>query len=162
MSVTKHRVAASAILLCGSLGLVAVGRTLMEDTPEVVAVRHQLDGKWVATRVNVSPMVTIEGETAARTTASFDGRHVRFAHLVDADQAEGVYNLGPDAKPGKMDFKLDAGWMLGSYTLEGDMLTISVNSLGLPEQLGVPARGRPQSVKPTPGRFTYEFRKAKP
>ena len=162
MSVTGHRIAASAILLCAGLGLVAVGRTLVEDSPEVAAIRHQLDGKWVATRVNVSPAVTIEGIPAARTTAEFAGRHVRFAHLVDADQAEGVYNLGPNAQPGKVDFKLDAGWMLGAYALEGETLTISVNALRLPEQLGVPARGRPETVSPTPGRFTYEFRKVAP
>ena len=162
MSVTGHRIAASAILLCGSLGLVAVGRTLAEDSPEVAAIRRQLDGKWVATRVDVAPAVTVEGAAAVATTVEFAGRQVRFAHLVDADEATGVYNLGPNAGPGKVDFKLDAGWMLGAYTLDGETLTLSVNALKLPEQLGVPARGRPATVNPTPGRFTYEFRKATP
>ena len=140
----------------------AVGRTLVADPPAVVAVRTQLDGKWVATRVEVSRSVTVQGDTAAATTVEFTGRSVRFTNLVDATNATGVYNLKPGQEPGAVDFKLDAGWMMGAYRLDGDRLILSVNALKLPEQLGVPARGRPESVDYTPGRFVYEFRRVTP
>ena len=162
MSVAGHRIAASAILLCASLGLVAVGRTMVQDSPAVAAVRDRLAGKWVATRIEIAPRTTVQGDTAAQTTVEFAGREVRFRNLVDAPTAEGVYNLAPDPKLGKVDFKLDAGWILGSYALDGDRLTLCVNALGLPEQLGVPARGRPGGLDPSEGRFVYEFTRVKP
>lgn len=162
MSVAKHRIVAGTILFCASLGLVAVGRSMIEDSAEVAAVRSRLDGKWIATGVAVSGTVRVTGAAAAHTAVEFAGRQVKFTNLVDAPAAEGVYNLDPRSRPGKIDFKLDAGWVLGIYALADDRLTIGVNALRLPEQLGVPARGRPEGLQPSEGRFVYEFRKATP
>ncbi len=159
MSVAKHRIAAGTILLGASLGLVAVGRTLVEDSPAVAQVRERLDGKWVATRVALSPTIEMTDANAAATTVEFAGRQVKFTGLIDAGAAEGVFNPDPKPTPAKVDFKLDAGWILGVYQVDGDRLTLAVNALMLPEQLGVPARGRPEGFRPGQGRYVYEFRK---
>ena len=162
MNVARHRIAATAILVCGSLALVAVGRTMIQDSPEVATLRKQLDGEWVATRVEATDRNVAEGTVAARTTVEFSGSRVRFKSLIDTDEAEGTYVIDPSTVPGKVDFKVDAGWILGIYSLQGDRLTLCVNALKLPEQLGVPTRGRPDGLRPSLGRFVYEFRKATP
>ncbi len=162
MSVARHRIAASAILLCGSFALVAVGRTMIQDSPEVAGVRHQLDGKWLATRVEATDLNVAEGTLAARTTVEFAGPTVRFQGLVDADEAQGTYVIDPSTDPGKVDFKVDAGWILGAYNLRGDKLTLCVNAMKLPEQLGVPTRGRPDGLRRSSGRYVYEFQKTTP
>lgn len=162
MSVRNHRICAGTILLCASLGLVAVGRTLVADPPAVVQARTQLDGRWVATRIEVSRLVAVEGDQARQTQVEFAGDQVRFEGLVDLGTTTGVYQINPSTTPGKIDFKLTAGWMLGAYEQVGDRLTLCVNALQLSEQLGVPARGRPTGLHQGPGRFVYEFRRAAP
>ena len=162
MSVAKHRIAAAAILLGASLSLVAVGRTLSQDSPAAARLREQLDGRWVATRVALATDVARTGDAARATTVEFRGRRIKLAGLIDADAAEGVYNPDPKSEPQKMDMKLDAGWISGIYRLDGDRLMLAVNALTLPEQLGVPARGRPEGFRPGSGRYVYEFRKIGP
>ena len=162
MSVARHRIAAGAILLCASAGLVAVGRSMGQDSPAVARVRRDLDGRWVATRVQASAETIATGTEAARTSVEFAGRSVHFRGLIEGKGAEGTYVIDPTANPGKVDFKVDAGWMLGSYSLQGDRLTVCVNALKLPEQLGVPTRGRPEGLHQSPGRYLYEFQKATP
>ncbi len=162
MRVARHRIAAGVILLGGSLTLVAVGRTMIQDSPQVAAVRGQLGGKWVAARVEATESNIAEGEAAARTAIEFSGHRVWFRGLVDADEAQGTYVIDPSTDPGKVDFKVDAGWILGIYTLRGDTLTLCVNALKLPEQLGVPTRGRPDGLRQSPGRYLYVFQKATP
>ena len=162
MSVARHRIAASAILLGASLGLVAVGRTLVRDAPEVARVRHQLDGKWVATRVQAAAHNQAAGAAARQTTVEFLGRSVRFRGLIEGVDAAGVYVIDPTKEPGKVDFKVDAGWIMGSYALRGDRLTLCLNALKLPEQLGVPTRGRPETLVQSPGRYLYEFARQTP
>ena len=104
----------------------------------------------------------VNGAEAARTTVKFAGRTVQFQNLVDASEAAGTYVIDPTTDPGKVDFKVDAGWILGSFGLAGDRLVLCVNALKLPEQLGVPTRGRAESLRQGPGRFLYEFRKVMP
>lgn len=159
MSVVKHRIVAGTLLLAASLGLVAFGRTMVQDSAEVAAVRHHLEGKWRATRVEVAQTVKLEGVAAAETVAEFSDRQVRFIHLINSPKAEGVYHLIPDGNLGKIDLKLDGGWILGIYRLEGDKLTLCLNAPRLPEQLGVPALGRPEKIHSSGGRFVYAFRK---
>ena len=162
MSVARHRIAASAILLFASLALVAVGRTMTQDSPEVANVRSLLDGKWVATRVEASQSVVAQGANAANTSVEFAGHLVHFQGLVEGVNAQGTYVIDPSTQRGNVDFKVDAGWMLGIYSLQGDELTLCVNALKLPEQLGVPTRGRPEGLHQAPGRYLYQFRRATP
>ena len=162
MSVARHRIAAGAILLCGTLTLGAIGRTMVSDSPVVVAARGRLDGKWVATRVQATATNVAEGADAARTTVEFAGQAVRFRNLIDAAEADGTYVIDPATDPGKVDFKVDAGWILGIYSLRADRLVLCVNALKLPEQLGVPTRGRANALRQSPGRYLYEFERATP
>ncbi len=162
MSVAQHRIVAASILVCASLALVAVGRTMIQDSPEVVKVRRQLDGKWVATRVEATESVAAGGADAARTTVEFANNLVKLENLIEGVNSQGTYVIDPSADPGLVDFKVDAGWMLGIYKLVGNKLTLCVNAMKLPEQLGVPTRGRPTSLQQSPGRFLYEFVKSAP
>ena len=162
MSVARHRIVASAILLCGSLALVAVGRTMIEDSPEVAKVRSQLDGKWVATRVQTSQGNSGQRAATAQTRVEFAGRSVKFQGLAEGFDTTGTYVIDPTRDPGKVDFKVQAGWMLGSYSLQGDRLILCVNSLRLLEQLGIPTRGRADRLVQSPGRILYEFERSTP
>ena len=162
MSVAQHRIVAASILLCGSLALVAVGRTMIQDSPEVAKVRHQLNGKWVATRVEATESNVAEGAAAVRTTVEFADNRVKFGNLIEGVDARGIYVIDPSTDPGLVDFKVDAGWIVGIYKLGGDKLTLCVNAMKLPEQLGVPTRGHPTRLQQSPGRFLYEFVKSAP
>lgn len=163
MGVGRHRIAAGAILVGATLALVGVGRSLVADSALAAATRSELDGKWVATRVETPPWVKAEGAEAGRTTAEFDRRHVRFRGLVDATAADGVFNLEPTRRAGqagsRVDFKVDAGWLRGVVDVRGDTLMLCVNALRPPEQLGVPTQAYPTSARPAMGRIYYEFRR---
>lgn len=166
MGVGRHRIAAGVILAGASLGLVGVGRSLVADSAVAATTRTQLDGRWVATRVEATPWVAAEGPSAGRTTAEFAGRSVQFRGLVDAETADGVYNVEPARRPGqagtRVDFKVDAGWLRGVVDVRGDTMRLCVNALRPPEQLGVPTQPYPASAAPAPGRFYYEFRRELP
>lgn len=162
MSVARHRIAAGAILLFGSLGLAAVGRMVVLDTPEIAQIRGRLNGKWVATRVQAAEHNIADGAEAARTSVEFAGSSVRLQGLIGGGNAEGVCVIETPGNPGKVDFKVDAGWLRGIYSLQGDRLTLCVNALKLPEQLGVPTRGYPDGLQQSPGRHLYEFQRVTP
>lgn len=162
MNVARHRIAAGAILLCGGLGAATLGRTMARDSPAVARIRHELDGRWVATRVQSVAACVAEGPAAATATIEFAGPAVRFTGLVDGGDAAGTYVLGPAAHPGRVDFKVATGWIRGIFRREGDRLTLCVNAIRPLEHLGVPSRAYPTEFRPMDGRYLYEFRRARP
>jgi len=162
MSVAKHRVAAVLVLATGVAVLMAWGRSLGQETGHIREVRDQLRGTWVASTVQSTDRVKAEGAEAAATTIRFDGRSVEFRNPIEGGESRGTFLIDPEAKPPKFDLMLDSGWSIGAYRLEGDTLAVTINPLALPEQLGVPTRGRPTEVRPGLGRFYYVFRKATP
>ncbi len=162
MSVGKHRVAALAILATGTLGVFAWGRSMDVDPPEVQAVRDRLDGAWVATRVQADANGAGGTATAAPARVEFAGRAVVFRGLVEGMDGRGTYYIEPDKSPDWIDMKLDAGWIVGLFHLDGDRLTLCLNPLAQPERLGVPNRPRARAIGPATGRNYYVFRRAKP
>ncbi len=162
MSVAKHRVAAVLVLATGVGVLMAWGRSLGQETAEIRGIRDHLRGCWVASVVQSTDRVKAEGPEAAVTTIRFDGRSVQIRNRIEGGDATGTFLIDPATKPVKFDLMLDAGWTIGTYRLEGDTLSLTINPLMLPEQLGVPTRGRPTEVGPAKGRFYYVFRKAAP
>ena len=55
--------------------------------------------------------------------------------LVGGIDAQGTFYI-ESSHPNWIDFKLDAGWIVGIFTFEGDTLKLCVNPFGPPEQLG--------------------------
>ncbi len=161
MSVGKHRVVAVSILAVGTLTLLAWGRSMAHDPVGIQSVRDRLRGAWVATKVEAGGKQKAEVDAAA-TRVEFAGKEVAFRSLIEGGDAHGTYFVDPAAKPAKIDFKLDAGWVVGVYRLSADELTLCVNPLALPERLGVPTRYRPRQLGAGKDHHRYVFRKATP
>ncbi len=162
MSVAKHRWAAGLVLATGVVGLLAWGQYLRGETAPIREARDRLRGTWVARAVQATEHGKTSGAEAAGTTIRFDGRTVVLRNRVEGGDATGTYLIDPTTNPPRFDLMLDRGWTIGTYRLEGDTLAIAVNPLMLPEQLGVPTRGRPREAGPAFGRYYYSFRKATP
>lgn len=162
MSVRNHRIAAVTFLMTGTLILAAWGRSQANDPAKVRAVRDRLDGAWVATSVQAGARGTRSGAEAAGTRVEFDGKTVVFRGLIEGGDARGTYFVDPASSPPRVDFKLDAGWVIGVYELTEDGLTLNVVPLALPERLGVPTRYRPPGVEADKDHNRYVFRRAMP
>ena len=162
MSVRNHRIAAITFLVSGSLIVAAWGRSQANDPAPIRAVRDDLRGLWVAESVGSGITNTFTGADAARTRVEFDGKRVRFRGLIGEIDAEGTYFVDPSTSPPKVDFKLDEGWIIGVYGREGDVLTLNLVPLALPERLGVPTRYRAGSLRADKHHDRYVFRRATP
>ena len=158
MNVRKHRIAAVTILVGEILGLVAWGRSMAHESAGVRAVRDRIDGHWLASAIEVGGFGQVEGARAAACSAVFDGKTVAFRDLVGGINARGTYYI-ESSHPGWIDLKLDAGWIVGRYQLEGDTLTLCLNPFAPPEQLGVPTLPRPRRIDPSGRRFVYVFQR---
>jgi len=162
MSVREHRIAAVTFLVTGTLIVFAWGRSQANESGEIRAARGRLEGRWIATSVRASARGERSGPDAARTGIDFDGRNVVFRGLIEGGDARGTYLIDPKARPPRVDFKLDAGWVIGVYEATGDRLILNVVPLALPEQLGVPTRYRPRSVGADKDHNRYAFRRGTP
>jgi uncharacterized protein (TIGR03067 family) len=162
MSVRNHRIAAVSILAAGVVVLFAWGRSMAVDYPEIQADRNQLQGVWSATLIEVGEHSKLEGESAEACRVEFDGKKVAFHHLIDDIDARGTYLVERSKDLSKVDFKLDAGWLVGVYEVKGETLKLCLNPFSLPERLGVPTRPRPKSLKSGDGRHFYTFHKVAP
>ena len=159
MSVRNHRIAAVSILAAGVVVLLAWGRSMAVDSDEVRAVRDQFQGTWVASLVQASETRKVEGKAAEGCRVAFEGKSVAFHHLIDDIEAQGTFYLDP-ALDGRVDFKLDAGWIVGRFELKGDNLTLCLNPFAPPERLGVPTLPRPKELRSDKHRHLYVFRRA--
>lgn len=159
MSVRSHRIVAISILATSVVVLLTWGRSMGIDGDEVKAVRDQLQGQWVATLVQAGENRKVEGPAASDCRVDFDGKLVTFHHLIDGIDATGTFTLERDVKKAWVDFKLDAGWIIGLYEIQGDNLKLCLNPFALPERLGVPTRPRPRRINAGDERHLYVFRK---
>ncbi len=159
MNLRNHRIAAVSILVVGTVAVTAWARSVAVDPPEIVAVRERLQGHWVASVVQAGEHRKVEGASAGSCTVKFDGRLVRFRGMVGGIDAEGTYYI-EKARPGWVDFKMDAGWIIGIYAFDGDELRLCVNPFSAPERLGVPTLNRPRAFACGEQRHLYTFRKA--
>lgn len=160
MTIKQHRIIAGAILALGLGAVATVGKSLVEDRPDVAVARQQLQGAWIATRVGSAPGCFVEGADAGGTKIRFDGRNVLFNGLVEGKDAKGVFSIDPSTKPKRIDMKVDAGWLSAIYEVEADELKLCTNSLRLLEQLGIPNQGRAKAFQPSLGHYLYVFRRA--
>jgi hypothetical protein len=159
MSVRKHRIAAVSILAGGILVLFAWGRSMAVDSGEVRVVRGQFQGAWVASSIQLGEQTRLEGAGAGGCSVVFDGKAVAFKGLVgDIDASGSIYI--ESSHPNWVDFKLDAGWIVGIFEFEGDTLKLCLNPFAPPERLGVPTLPRPRAFDPGERRLVYVFRKA--
>jgi hypothetical protein len=157
MSVRNHRVVAVSILLAGVVVVVAWGRSQAEESAELQATRQKFQGDWVATLVQSGATLKLEGTEAEACQAEFDGKNVVFHNLNGGIDARGsVYLEGRD----RVDFKLDAGWIIGVYAFDGEMLKLALNRFAETERLGVTTHPRPRQVKPGDRHDFYVFRRA--
>ena len=159
MDARKHRRAALAVLAVGLCVLVTWGRSMALETAEIRTIRGQLSGHWVATSIDLSPGRKAEGSEAAKCSAEFDGKAVKLRGLVGGIDAVGTFYI-EGSHPMWIDLKLDEGWIVGVYSLEGDRLLLCLNPFAPPERLGVPTLGRPREFAPGHGRAVYTFRRA--
>ena len=159
MNIRKHRIAAVSILAGGVILLFAWGRSMAVDSGEVRVVRGKFQGHWVAESIRAGVNRTIEGSEAAGCSADFDGKAVTLRGLVDGIHASGTFYIEA-SHPNWVDFKLDAGWIIGIFAFEGDTLKLCVNPFATPERLGVPTLPRPRAFEPGERRIVYVFRKS--
>jgi uncharacterized protein (TIGR03067 family) len=159
MSVRNHRIAAVSILVAGVVVLIAWGRSMAIDSDRVRAVRDQFQGAWVASLVQAGANRTAEGKAAEGCRVEFDGKAVVFHRMVDDIDASGTFYLDPSLD-GRVDFKLDAGWIVGLFELSGDTLTLCLNPFAPPERLGVPTIPRARKLRSDEHRHLYVFRRA--
>ncbi len=157
MRVRNHRILAIAILLGEVCGLLAWGRSMANESTEVRALRDKFRGTWVASSIEVGELGKVEGSRADGCSAEFAGKSVVLRGLVGGIDAQGTFYI-ESSHPNWIDFKLDAGWIVGIFTFEGDTLKLCVNPFGPPEQLGVPTIPRPRQFDSTGHRFVYTFR----
>jgi uncharacterized protein (TIGR03067 family) len=162
MSVRNHRIAAVSILAAGVVVLLAWGRSMAVESDEVRIVRDKLQGGWVATLVQAGEHRKREGKAAETCRVEFDGKEVVFHHLIGDIDARGTYFLDRQAGSANVDFKLDAGWIVGLYEVDGDTLKLCLNALGFAERLGVPNRPRARRIHAGDDRQLYVFRRATP
>ena len=158
MSVRNHRIAAVSILAAGLVVLLAWGRSMAVDSDEVRAVRDQFRGAWVASLVQAGPNRKVEGKAAEGCRVEFEGNAVVFRGMVDDVEARGTFYLDPSLD-GRVDFKLDAGWIIGLFEVSGDTLTLCMNPFAPPERLGVPTLARPRKLHSDEHRHLYIFRR---
>ena len=102
----------------------------------------------------------LEGKAAESCQVEFDGNKVVFRELIGGFNARGTFFFERPKAGAKIDFKLDAGWIIGIYEVDGDTLKLCLNAFSLPERLGVPTRYRPRKLKPGEDRHYYVFRRA--
>ncbi len=162
MSLRNHRIAAVSIVAAEIVVLLVWGRSMGNDAPDVRAVRDRFQGAWVATLVQAGENRKAEGKAVEHCRVEFDGKSVVFHGLVDDIDARGTYYIEPSTHPDWVDFKLDAGWIVGIFEVKDDTLQLSMNPFALPERLGVPTRYRPRKLHPGEDRHYYVFRRAKP
>lgn len=159
MSVRGHRVAAVSILACGIIVVFAWGRSMAVDSGDVRAVREKFQGAWVSSSIKAGAQPEIVGARAQACSAIFDGKRVTFHGMVDDIDASGTYYIEA-SHPNWVDFKLDAGWIIGLFEVEGDTLKLCLNPFAMPERLGVPTLARPRSFDPGDRRHVYVFRRS--
>ena len=162
MNLRNHRIAATSIVAAEIVVLLIWGRSMGNDSVDVQAVRNKFQGAWVASLVQAGDHRKVEGLAAEHCRVVFDGKSVVFHGLIDDIDARGTYLIDPSANPGKVDFKVDAGWIIGVYEVSGDSLKLCVNAFAPPERLGVPTRYRPRKLHPGDDRHYYIFRRANP
>ncbi len=162
MTVRHHQFAAVSILLAGVVVLLAWGRSMGVDSSAIARDRDRFQGRWVATRIQAGNGLTMEGAKAATCRVEFAGNLAHFVGLIDQPEAEGTCYLEQQGDYNRVDFRLDAGWIIGIYAFEGDRLKLAINPFAPPERLGVPTRPRPRQLKPAEGTIYYEFRRDNP
>ncbi len=162
MGVGKHRAAAISALATGVIVLVAWGHSMGQEPDEIRAARDQLRGEWVATRIRAGEDRLAEGPAVSSCRVEFDGKAVAFRGMIEGVDARGAFLIDPASRPRRIDLKMDRGWVVGIYELEGDTLTLCITPIALPERLGVPGRDRPARIRPAEGHHIYEFRRAGP
>ncbi len=156
MSVRNHRIAAVSILAGGIIVLFAWGRSMAVDSSEVRVVREKFQGVWVASSVKAGVLPSMEGARAESCSVVFDGKMVAFHGMVDDIDASGTFYI-ETSHPNWVDFKLDAGWIVGIFKFEGDTLTLCLNPFAPPERLGVPTLPRPKTIASGERRHVYVF-----
>jgi uncharacterized protein (TIGR03067 family) len=156
----SHQFAAVSLLLAGVVVLLGWGRSMGVESGAILEDRDRLQGAWVATVVKAGESRKLEGASAAACRAEFDGKSVVFQNMIDRAEARGTAYLEKQAGMNRVDFRLDAGWLIGVYEFDGETLKLAINTLAPPERLGVPTRPRPRQVKPGEGQLYYEFRRA--
>ena len=159
MSVRKHRIAAVTLLVGEVIGLVAWGQSMAYESTEVRAVRDRFRGAWVASSIEVGELGQVKRSKLEGCSVVFDGKAVAFRGLVGGIDAKGTFYVEA-SHPNWVDFKLDAGWIVGIFAFENDTLKVCVNPFGPPERLGVPTIPRPRRFDPTGHRFVYVFRRS--
>jgi uncharacterized protein (TIGR03067 family) len=159
MSVRNHRIAALSILAGGVIVLFAWGRSMAVDSGEVRVVRDKFQGAWVAESIGSGVNRKLEGAEAAGCSAVFDGKAVRFRGMVGGIDASGTFYIEA-THPNWVDFKLDAGWIVGIFEFDGDRLKLCLNPFATPERLGVPTIPRPRAFEPGERRIVYVFRRS--
>lgn len=162
MSLRNHRIAAISIVAAEIVVLFAWGRSMGNDSADVHAIRDRLQGAWVASQIHAGVNRKVDGPAAETCRVEFDGKSVVFHGLIDGIDARGTYYIEPSIHPGWVDFKLDAGWIIGIYEVGDDSLRLSMNAFAPPERLGVPTRYRPRKLQPGDDRHYYVFRRASP
>ena len=158
MNVRNHRIAAGSLLLAEVVVLLAWGRSMAVDSPEIADVRARFQGEWVASSIQAGAHRKVVGERASGCSVVFDGKQVILRRLVDNIDAKGTFYI-ESSRPGQIDLKLDAGWIIGLYQFEGDHLELCLNPFSGPERLGVPTLPRPRSFDSGESRHVYEFRR---
>jgi uncharacterized protein (TIGR03067 family) len=159
MSVRRHRIVAVSILAGGVIVLLAWGRTMAVDSGEVRVAREKFQGTWVASSIKAGVLRPLEGSEAEACSVTFDGKSVAFRGMVDNINASGTFYIEA-AHPAWVDFKLDAGWIVGVYQFDGETLKLCLNPFAAPERLGVPTLPRPRDFDPGERRHLYVFRRA--
>jgi uncharacterized protein (TIGR03067 family) len=158
MSVRKHRIAALSILVSGVIVLLAWGRSMAIDSGEILMVREKFQGPWVASSIKAGVLREVKGDEAEACSVVFDGKAATFRGMVGNIDASGTFYI-ESSHPGWIDLKLDAGWIVGIYQIEGETLKLCLNPFAGPERLGIPTLSRPRDFDPGERRHVYVFRK---
>jgi uncharacterized protein (TIGR03067 family) len=162
MSVRKHQITAISILGAGLAILLVLTQWMTREWGKSQSIREGLQGVWVASLAEEGENLKLEGEAAESCRIKFDGDKVALHQLIGGVEAQGTYFCEPSKTPSKIDFKLDAGWIIGIYEWNGETLRLCLNAFSLPERLGVPTRPQPREFKSGNGRHLYVFRRLTP
>lgn len=158
MTLRTHRIAAVSLWMTGLVVLLVWGQSMAVESDAIRRDRDRFAGSWVSTLIQVGTAPKLADASAGVCRAEFVGNQVIFHNLIEQTEAKGTVTLDNQAIVNRIDFKLDAGWILGVYEFDGETLKIAMNPLAPSERLGVTIRPRPREVKPAAGVHYYEFR----
>jgi uncharacterized protein (TIGR03067 family) len=159
MSVRKHQITAMSTVGVGLAILLTWTQLMAREWAESQSLRDRLQGVWIASLAEEGENLRLEGKAAESCKIEFVGDKVVLHQLIGGIEGRGTYFVEQSRTPAKIDFKLDAGWIIGIYEWNGDTLKLCLNAFSLPERLGVPTRPLPKEFKSGKGRHLYVFRR---